>query len=131
MTAAEHLAPYSPRTLRPWGGSLPGHSTREGTLVFADVSGSTRLTERPARQGKVGAEEMVLTISSVWEALLATDDGGDVLKFAGDALVLFYEGDDHAARASTRALAMQRELRRVGRIETGSGVVRLRMSIGI
>ena len=125
------LAPYSPRTLQAWPGALPGHASIEGTLVFADVSGFTRLTERLSRRGKVGAEEIVTTISEVWEALLASDDDGDVLKFAGDALLLFYQGDDHARRACRRALTMQQELARVGRIERASTVVRLRMSIGI
>ncbi|MEX1270867.1 MAG: adenylate/guanylate cyclase domain-containing protein, partial [Acidimicrobiia bacterium] len=103
----------------------------EGTLVFADVSGFTRLTERLARRGKVGAEEMVTAISDVWTALLSSDDDGDVLKFAGDALLVFYQGEDHALRACRRALAMQRELAKVGRIERAGSVVRLRMSIGI
>src|SRR5690606_23267411 len=61
----------------------------------------------------------------------ADDDGGDVLKFAGDALALFYDGPDHAQRACARALSMQRALKSVGRIETDSFVVRLRMSIGV
>ena len=125
-----HLAAYSPRMVRTWPGETPGYRQVEGTLVFADVSGFTRLTERLSRRGKVGAEEMVTIISDVWEALLASDDGGDVLKFAGDALILFYQGPGHAARACQGALAMQRELARVGRIESSSGVVRLRMSIG-
>lgn len=129
--ADDHLAPYSARTLRTWPGPIPGHDEVEGTLLFADVSGFTRLTERLSRRGKVGAEEMVTTISEVWEALLASDDGGDVLKFAGDALLLFYQGEGHAHRACQRALAMQRELARVGRIESAGSFVRLRMSIGI
>lgn len=126
-----HLIPYTPRTLREWPGALPAHDEVEGTLVFADVSGFTRLTERLARRGKVGAEEMVTAISDVWTALLDPDDGGDVLKFAGDALLLFYRGSGHATRACRRALMMQRELARVGRLETAAGVVRLKMSIGI
>lgn len=130
-TTEDPLAPYSPRTLRAWPGALPGHLSVEGTLVFADVSGFTRLTERLSRRGKVGAEEMVTTISEVWAALLASDDDGDVLKFAGDALLLFYQGEDHARRACRRALIMQQELARVGRIERAGSVVRLRMSIGI
>src|SRR5690606_14815385 len=114
------LSPYTPRLLRTWRWDLPGHAEVEGTLVYADVSGFTRLTERLARRGKVGAEEMVTTISNVWDALLATDDGGDVLKFAGDALQVFYDGPDHARRACQRALEMQRELARVGRIESAA-----------
>ena len=130
-TTETTLAPYLSRTVRTWPGDGPGHRVVEGTLVVADVSGFTRLTERLARRGKVGSEEILTTISDVWEALLASDDGGDVLKFAGDALIVFHQGPGHAQRACQGALAMQRELARVGRILTGSGAVRLRMSIGV
>lgn len=54
-TVSEHLAPYSPRALRAWRGDLPGYVSKEGTLVFADVSGFTRLTERLAKRGKAGS----------------------------------------------------------------------------
>lgn len=128
----ELLAPYVPRLLRGLKDPKPGAWQGEGTLVFADVSGFTRLTEKLAHQGRRGSEEMVTTISEVFTALLrATTDGGDVLKFGGDALLLFYQGDDHAQRACHAALTMQRELRRVGGIDTSRGRVRLRMSIGV
>ncbi len=45
--------------------------TIEGTMVFADVSGFTRLSERLARTGREGAERLVDTITSCWTALLA------------------------------------------------------------
>src|SRR5690606_41743240 len=54
-TVSEHLAPYSPRALRAWRGDLPGNVSKEGTLVFADVAGCTRLTERLAKRGKAGS----------------------------------------------------------------------------
>lgn len=125
------LAAYVPRLLREWRDGTPGHRQTEGTLVLADVSGFTRLTEKLSRRGKVGAEEMVTALSDVWEALIPVDGGADVLKFAGDALILFYQGPEHAIRACDGALAMQRVLAKVGRIESGAGVVRLRMSVGV
>jgi class 3 adenylate cyclase/tetratricopeptide (TPR) repeat protein len=108
------------------------HWAAHGSLVFCDVSGFTRLSEKLARQGKSGAEELVTNLSAIYTALLsATEDGGDLLKFSGDALVIFYEGDDHAARAVHAAQGMRRMLARVGAIETSQGRVRLRMSTGI
>lgn len=105
---------------------------QEGTLVFADVSGFTRLSERLARQGRIGAEELVTIISNVFTELLsATDDGGDVLKFGGDALLVFHRGPDHALRAAHASLGMQRALVRAGRIVSAHGRVRLRMSVGV
>jgi class 3 adenylate cyclase len=110
------LGPYVPRILAEGDLLTPRCWEADGTLVFADVSGFTRLTERLSKRGKIGAEEIVQTISAVFTALLSAsaDDGGDVLKFSGDALLLFYDGDDHARRACHAALTMQRRLRDVG-----------------
>ena len=139
MTAASpvasetaRLAAYVPRMLLERGDIGAGHWRTEGTLMFADVSGFTRLTEKLSRHAKAGAEEIVRTISDVFTALLtASSDGGDVLKFSGDALVIFFAGDDHARRACHSASTMQRTLRDVGGIDSSRGRVRLRMSIGI
>lgn len=127
------LATYVPRLLTTGRGRRGAeHWEIDGSLVFADVSGFTRLTERLARQGKAGAEEMVTTISRVFTALLsATEDGGDVLKFGGDALLILYTGADHEVRACHAAQGMQRTLRSVGAIDSSQGRVRLRMSVGI
>ncbi len=40
-------------------------------MVFADVSGFTRLSERLARKGKEGAEYLVDAINACFSALLA------------------------------------------------------------
>ncbi len=75
--------------------------TLEGTMVFADVSGFTRLSERLARKGKEGAEHLVDAINLCFSALLsdAYAQGGSLLKFGGDAMLLWYDGDGHAQRA--------------------------------
>ncbi|MBW3606263.1 MAG: adenylate/guanylate cyclase domain-containing protein [Actinobacteria bacterium] len=117
--ADDRLHAYVPRLLLQRQADGPQHWQAEGTLVFADVSGFTRLTEKLSQHGKVGAEEIVRTISDVFTVLLtATADGGDVLKFSGDALLLFYDGHNHAQRACHAALTMQRVLRAVGGIDS-------------
>jgi class 3 adenylate cyclase/tetratricopeptide (TPR) repeat protein len=129
---AARLAVYVPRLLLGGRPPVAQHWATEGSLLFCDVSGFTRLSERLARQGKSGAEELVTTLSRTYTALLsATEDGGDLLKFSGDALVVFYEGEDHAARAVHAAQGMRRALARVGSIRTSQGPVRLRMSTGV
>jgi class 3 adenylate cyclase/tetratricopeptide (TPR) repeat protein len=128
----DRLGAYVPQLLQVSGADGPAHWQAQGTLVFADVSGFTRLTEKLSREGKAGAEEIVRTISDVFTALLtATADGGDVLKFSGDALLLFYDAPDHVQRACRAALTMQRKLRLVGGIDSSRGRVRLRMSVGV
>ncbi len=105
----------------------------EGTVVFADVSGFTRLSERLARKGREGAEHLVDAINACFSALLADayTGGGSLLKFGGDAMLLWFDGDEHALRACASAAAMRRTLRDVGRIRAGASDVVLRMSVGV
>ena len=107
--------------------------TLEGTMVFADVSGFTRLSERLARKGKEGAEHLVDAINACFSALLAEayDCGGSLVKFGGDAMLLWFWGDGHELRACDSASAMRRTLRDVGRIRAGASDVVLRMSVGV
>jgi class 3 adenylate cyclase/tetratricopeptide (TPR) repeat protein len=107
------------------------------TMVFADVSGFTRLSERLSRRGEEGAEQLVDAINACFSALLAEayGRGGSLVKFGGDAmLLLFYdqEGDQqHAARACCAAMEMRRILRKAGRIRAGDSDLVLRMSVGL
>ena len=107
--------------------------TLEGTMVFADVSGFTRLSERLARKGTEGAEYLVDAINTCFSALLtdAYARGGSLLKFGGDAMLLWFAGDAHALRACASAGAMRATLRDVGRIRAGASDVILRMSVGV
>jgi class 3 adenylate cyclase/tetratricopeptide (TPR) repeat protein len=107
--------------------------TLDGTMVFADVSGFTRLSERLARTGKEGAEHLVDAINTCFSALLANAyaRGGSLVKFGGDAMLLWFEGDEHAPRACASAAEMRRTLRDVGRIRAGGSDVVLRMSVGV
>jgi class 3 adenylate cyclase/tetratricopeptide (TPR) repeat protein len=107
--------------------------TLEGTIVFVDISGFTRLSERLARKGREGAEYLADTIGSCFSELLAAAymNGGSLLKFGGDALLIWFDGDEHALRACASAVAMRRTLRQIGRIRAGGGAIVLRMSVGV
>ena len=107
--------------------------TREGTAVFVDISGFTKLSERLARKGREGAEQITEAIGGSFEAILAVayENGGSLLKFGGDALLLWFEGDGHATRACRATILMRRVLREVGRIEVPGAKVRLRMTQGV
>lgn len=109
-----------------------GYWERDGTLVFADISGFTKLSELLAQSGREGAEELTLSLNTAFTALLrASEDGGDLLHFGGDALLLHYEGDDHARRAVHAAAAMRAALKGLGAFRTSKGQVRLKMSIAV
>jgi class 3 adenylate cyclase/tetratricopeptide (TPR) repeat protein len=134
-TTAATLAPYLPRLVIDWLRETPEARSRavDGTGVFADISGFTNLTEKLSRRGRVGAEEMGDTLNLIFGALLepAYDLGAGLIKWGGDAVLLLFQGEDHAIRAAQAGAAMQRVMARIGRVKTGSGEVRLRMSIGM
>lgn len=104
-----------------------------GTMLFADLSGFTALSEKLQRRGPEGAELLVASINGVFAALLrvAYDNGGSLIKFGGDALLLFFEGDRHAERAARSAFRMRERLRTVGRIEVSGVRGMLRMTVGV
>ena len=135
LDAAQRLRPYLPRLLISWLNETPGTTVREleGSVVFVDISGFTKMSERLARHGKVGAEEVTDVLGSVFARLLvvAYENGGSLVKFGGDALMLFFAEEDHAVRAARAAFGMRSELRSIGRIETSAGLVTLRMSVGV
>src|SRR6185503_8161935 len=112
---ARALRPYLPRVaIRALAEAPAPHvALLPGTLVFADVSGFTKLSERLARLGAEGAERISEAIETSFTSLLAVAyaNGGSLLKFGGDALLLFFEGDEHAQRALRAAVGMRRALR--------------------
>jgi class 3 adenylate cyclase/predicted ATPase len=118
-----------------WDHEAPGRSWRvvEGSLCFADISGFTKLSDRLARKGRRGAEELVETLDRVFGDMLdvATARGADLLKFGGDALLLFYRGPDHELRAASGAVAMRAALRRAKEVPTSVGRLDLSMSVGV
>ena len=101
--------------------------------MFADISGFTKLSERLAGLGKAGAEELTFILNGTFTDLLgvAFTEGGDLLSYGGDALLLSFHGPDHAARAVRAALGMRTALHERGSVETPAGKVRLRISQGV
>ena len=132
---AASLRSYLPRVLISWLAEAPGTTLREvdGTIVFVDISGFTKMSERLARSGKVGAEEVTEVIGSVFARLLsvAYGEGGGLIKFGGDALLLLFTGNEHPIQGARAAVGMRRALREIGAIDTTAGKVTLRMSVGL
>ncbi|HEX4529105.1 MAG TPA: adenylate/guanylate cyclase domain-containing protein [Acidimicrobiia bacterium] len=129
------LGPYLPRLVIDWIADDADQSYQEieGSVTFVDVSGFTNLSERLAKRGKIGAEDLADSIGSCFTDLLAVayGEGGGLLKFGGDALLLLFTGPGHEARACRAAVAMRQELRTAGRLEVSGARVQLRMSAGV
>jgi class 3 adenylate cyclase len=132
------LSTYLPRylveliTADPTPGRVSG-GFRYGTVMFADVSGFTAMSEKLSALGKEGAEEITGIVNDYFDTMLdiSAGYGGDLLKFGGDALLLFFEGDSGPGRAVATGQAMQRAMSRFVRVRTSQGVFPLRMSIGM
>ena len=116
---ASTLARFVPRTvLRALEQGLPACPSAEshhGAILFADLSGFTELAERLAHGDGGGSEELSRVLNSHLEPLIELVErwGGDVLKFAGDALLALWTvpaGDlrQPVQSAARCALAMQR-----------------------
>ena len=129
------LERYVPRTLSEWDATSPGERWRrvDGTLVFVDISGFTNLSEKLARRGRIGAEELTEVLNRVFGEMLRVsyERGGGLLKFGGDALLLLFEEHGHAVQASSAAVEMRAALRQATQVPTSAGRVKLRMSVGV
>ncbi len=129
------LHAYAPRLAIEWLSRYPDqrHLAIDGSMAFVDISGFTKLTERLARKGNVGAEEMSDILDSTFGMLIraARPDGADLVKWGGDAILLLFRGPDHAAHAARAAYRMRKTLRQSGRTTATAGQVTLRMSVGI
>jgi predicted ATPase/class 3 adenylate cyclase len=118
--------PYAP---------LDGWQERtDATLLFADISGFTAMSETLARLGKEGAEELTRILNTYFSTM--TDQvrafGGFVVKFGGDAMTCqFPGGSEGLQRACACALEMQARMAAFEDVQTKAGPFTLRMKIGI
>jgi class 3 adenylate cyclase len=106
------LASYVPRLIHkriihdPVPIEAPLAEELDAVVLFADISGFTRLTEQIAERGPQGVEAIANLLNEYFGQLIGTisEYGGDVLKFAGDAILAvwpFERGTPGAARAWT------------------------------
>jgi class 3 adenylate cyclase/tetratricopeptide (TPR) repeat protein len=131
-------AAYLPSTLlaaidRHRGGQAHFIEPTDGTLVFADVSGFTPLSEGLAATGREGAERLTAVLNDFFGRMLviAAKWGGSNQKFGGDAMLLLFVGPDHARRSVEAALEMQAETKRFPAIKVATRRHKLAMSLGI
>src|SRR5690349_13075395 len=119
IISARMFTPYVPRIiisqLATYGGALdrPRADTYEAVVFFVDISGFTSLAERMAREGPRGAELLSQALNASFQIIVDTilHYGGDVVKFAGDALLAFWPTDDlvTSAQLAARAALMIQE----------------------
>jgi len=132
---AGRFDPYVSRVASEWDSESPGSLWRvvNGSLVFVDISGFTSLSERLARKGRIGAEELTVVLDRVFGRMLEVvfERGGSLLKFGGDALLLLFETEDHVLQACAATVEMRAALRDAAKEPTSVGRIRLKMSSGV
>ena len=116
--------------------SVAGGEFLYGTLLFADISGFTAMSERLSTLGKEGAEQIVALVNRYFSAMLDVlfAYSGDLFKFGGDALLAFFP-DSSETPGSVNALhaawAMQQAMIDFRHVETNLGTFPLQMKIGL
>ncbi|HJS20413.1 MAG TPA: AAA family ATPase [Anaerolineales bacterium] len=114
MTAL--LASYVPRLIQkrvaqnPIPIESPFASDFHAAFLFADISGFTRLTERLAEKGPVGVEKLASILNDYFGQLIDIVDefSGDVVKFAGDAVIAAWPFEAASDPADAPSEAAQR-----------------------
>ncbi len=119
--------------IRPEPLKAPIQERLEAAVLFADISGFTALTERLAQRGPAGAEELTQHLNAYFGQLveLITERGGDIIKFAGDAMLAIWPATNEPLvtathRAAECSLAILEKLSHYV-----AGDVRLTLHIGI
>eukprot|EP00596_Hydrurales_sp_CCMP1899_P000490 CAMPEP_0119052624 /NCGR_PEP_ID=MMETSP1177-20130426/73860_1 /TAXON_ID=2985 /ORGANISM="Ochromonas sp, Strain CCMP1899" /LENGTH=531 /DNA_ID=CAMNT_0007032261 /DNA_START=284 /DNA_END=1876 /DNA_ORIENTATION=+ len=85
----------------------PHSQTIRGACLLADISGFTRLSGEFCAKGKDGLDDLQSATSGYMGSLVNTisNYGGDVIKFAGDALVCLFTPQNESDESYTHCLA--------------------------
>jgi class 3 adenylate cyclase len=107
-----------------------------GTMMFTDLAGFTKLMEANAAKGQAGAENLLKELTKYFSTMISiiSKSGGELVEFTGDAMLVVFpkkEKNDDAQRAIRAGLRMQRAMKDFAEIQTPSGIVNLKMRIGI
>lgn len=116
LRRVSHPRPYLPRRLIRRVDAAPGHPQAvetAGVVLFVDISGFTTLTERlSAEKGAAGVDQLARVLDEKLGLIVDRVDahGGEVVTFAGDAVLAWWEADAAGAMAVAQALACSTEI---------------------
>ena len=108
----------------------------QGTMMFTDLAGFTKLMEANSAKGRDGAQNLLKQLTKYFSEMIGiiSKSGGELVEFTGDALLVVFkknEKKDDTLRAVRAGLRMQRAMKEFAEIETPAGIVNLKMRIGI
>jgi predicted ATPase/class 3 adenylate cyclase len=138
LTSAQYaLTTYLPRRVVAYRLSTtdnqPWVEVVNGSLLFADISGSTALAERLSSLGREGIEIVTDTLNTYFGTLIRRIQhaGGDLITFGGDALLVLFTDPDHAYTATIVAHDLLQSQANFVREVPGVGSFPLTMHIGV
>ncbi len=111
--------------------------TFNATLLFADIFGFTKMSEKLARLGKEGAEEVNKIINAFFDQLINIiyKWNGDIYRFSGDAFLAFFKEESLVQSTSQRAINASSEILKFVRehpvINTKVGRFKIKIHIGL
>ncbi|MBB3108888.1 class 3 adenylate cyclase/tetratricopeptide (TPR) repeat protein [Paenibacillus phyllosphaerae] len=73
----------------------PHQPAVDGVVLFVDISGFTSLTKKLTEQGSGGVEQVSIILNACFDSMITaiTEAGGEVVNFAGDALLALWQAD--------------------------------------
>ena len=88
---------------------LPEKQTMNSVVMFADISGFTNLSEKLSQLGAEGAELLAFALTRYMEFLVKAIglSGGDIFKFAGDAMIVLWPPPQHNTEEELTTLCRQ------------------------
>ena len=121
---------YLPRVALTPELSRSQHLTRERVTIFLDIAGFTGLSERLARHGTAGTEELGAIVRRVIGGSIdiVAAHGGDALAFGGDAITVAFAGWDEAMLAAEEVVALVAE---ASGTDSLAGPVELSVRVGV
>lgn len=146
----EKLAAYVPMPVaqaihhQPLPLTGPKYRRFPAAVLFADISGFTRLSELLSRAGPTGAEELTQLINQYFTRMIhiVQEYHGQVVKFSGDAITVIFPLETAPAaptvsmqtavrRAGECALEMQAKMINFADMTTSQGQASLSMKVGL
>ncbi|HPR65018.1 MAG TPA: adenylate/guanylate cyclase domain-containing protein [Thermoanaerobaculia bacterium] len=128
-----NIAEFLPQVVSKYDTHTPWMKWVQGSVLFADVSGFTPMSEALSSLGVEGAEILTDILNRYFEEMITLihDHGGQVMKFGGDAILCFFPGSRTLCRCARVAHMMQEKMGRFQGIKTPVKKFDLKMKIGI
>lgn len=130
----ESLISFLPRNVIKYKISPIEQDNFQATLLFADISGFTAMSENLSKLGKEGSEEVNRIINNYFSPLIEIiyKHNGDIIYFGGDAFLAYFKDDEdsteNAVSTATEILTFAEEN---SQVNTKTGVFNIKLHIGL